>query len=1146
MLTPLSAIITSRKRKLRELFAVATVAESQSHDGFANPDATPSTPAEAHFLQANEIVQGRKFIDQTIPPHHLPPLESLHRSLAALQTPTTLPTPSGEQKLPLAAQPVPCQQTKVSPPQIRPNAATPSHSTLPRAVEVRRPSPPTTSTPVPENATAPTRAAPRPPSTTPITAAQTPPAHRPSSVPIAPAAPTPVSTEAQSQKSPSPPVQTKVAPPPALKSTTSADETSAAAPKPADSRPVESRPAVSGPVAPAQQDNAVSRTKTSLDVPRPADVPSSPESSARSATTPAIHDTSTDTSPDNGGSSHHELPEKQDPKGDRADEGAQGKPADADAHDAEGADSAEDQLIQESLRSSAAARSPGGQKVEAVPAAPAAEPAKSSPQEAEAPSPEKPQNTRPAVERPAVQAVQAVEQVGDSAEIPDSRGNSPEEMDVHPTGPAASAVETAPIVETAPVQPKQEPITDDQAPITPSTPPKQEQTDAASQARQGAVTRVSSGAMRPRSVTEIVAGGLSLDRRPSSSKDEQNQLTPLTSTSSHSPSRGRRPTARKDRQKGQVSAVLFGKHPTRVDEKSVAGSSKDAVQPSDDYYTPLFIQGFARAGSTWMQPLEKILFHANKTVGTADANLAILDHQACKILHRVYHLQSTDKWTLRQPKRCPEPTRPPSHWDMALKEMRWMRTDFREERKWKMAAARNLAEACADWCNASPQERKALQVPAMIPPRSAPADEDVAMTEDAVEDATDNVPTPELVPGDVASPQNADDLSDFLQETVSPSAIFTLHEDDVVFGLRHTAAADQLLGELPVYAPPLKVPTSDPLAPQFDPDASWRRPALPLSKYVEGQMKLISEGPPRKKSRYDYDSDDSDDEAADGGFVSQQQLPSSDNTVLPASTDEVALFRPEMKHIRDRLHAGHQFRPPTDHPMPPQNFYECRHPSQWTCAEDDELRGLVREHSYNWPLISSNLSSRSMYSSGAERRTPWECFERWINLEGMPSDMQKTQYFRTYNSRIESAQRVVIQNQLAAQQAAAAGAAAGGAGGAAAAAAAAQPVRRRQTTPLRVERRRNQKHMALIDAMRKLAKKRETILQKQQQSAAQSAANKKPEPPAQRHNKTPRDYSLIRWERDQALAEKMAAFAQRQDATRRDSSSAGYVRPDES
>lgn len=57
MLTASSAIVASRKRKLRELFAVATQAESLPQDAFANPDAPATTAAEWQFLQTSEILQ---------------------------------------------------------------------------------------------------------------------------------------------------------------------------------------------------------------------------------------------------------------------------------------------------------------------------------------------------------------------------------------------------------------------------------------------------------------------------------------------------------------------------------------------------------------------------------------------------------------------------------------------------------------------------------------------------------------------------------------------------------------------------------------------------------------------------------------------------------------------------------------------------------------------------------------------------------------------------------------------------------------------------------------------------------------------------------------------------------------------------------
>lgn len=713
----------------------------------------------------------------------------------------------------------------------------------------------------------------------------------------------------------------------------------------------------------------------------------------------------------------------------------------------------EDQLLQESIRSAAASGS-----------------------EDEAPS------ATATTSKPLAQPTENT-----SAEVPDSQDEA-DRMDVDAPENAKDSINVQP---TPPLLTPQ--ATRDSVPV------------------ERAVTRVSSGAMRLKSVNEIVgATPRSLDR--GTPKDLDDQLTPSASAPESPASRSK---SRKDRGKGQVSTVLFGKQPKRVEDKAVATAQKEQFHPFDDYYTPLFIQNFTGA-TNWMQPIEKILFHANKTIGTSDANLAILDNQACKVLRRVYHLQQHDKWSLRQPKRCPEPTRPSSQWDVMLQEMKWMRTDFREERKWKTTVARNLAYACAEWHESNAEERLALQVAAHIPPKVSTDGEDVQMGGAEVP-AAESHPTPDLEPSGDAESLLPDDISEVFAETVAPSAIFSLQEDDVVFGLRRTQAADQLLDELPLYGAPLKVPHTDLTNPEFDPDAHWRRPALPLSKYVEGDMKVITKGPPRRRGRFDYRNEDSDDEG-DSTFAADQTV---NLGRVPTVASNVALFNPESKPIRDRLHAGHQFRPPSEHPMPMQSFYECRSASQWTVGEDDELRGLVREYSYNWSLISSMLSTRSTFISGPERRTPWECFERWINLEGLPADMQKTQYFKAYNNRIESAQRVIAQqNQIAAQQASAAGSNI-------------PPMRRRPSVPVRVERRRNQKHLTLIDAMRKLAKKRETAQQKQQQNASQNAVKKAAEPVSQRPSKTPRDYSLLRYERDQALAEKMAQYAARQEAQRR-------------
>lgn len=645
-------------------------------------------------------------------------------------------------------------------------------------------------------------------------------------------------------------------------------------------------------------------------------------------------------------------------------------------------------------------------------------------------------------------------------------------------------------------------------------------------------TEPSTTSTQQKSVAEVLAEHPKPTHPTNRSSSSQSHAGPITPISQSSKGQSRsliRKAKSKDRSK--MSTVIFGKQ-----SRSSSDPAKSLVQnrprtgqaPSDDYFTPLFIHGFT-ANSKWMKPLDQLLNHAHKTVSTPDQHAPVFEYQACRVLRNVYNLQQHGKWSLRQPKRCPEPIRQPSHWDQLLKEMKWMRTDFREERKWKMAAARNLANACTEWYHASPEDRKTLQVNAIIPPILTNGD-DISMEDDTQAQEPENQATPELIPsGESDSPMEMEEEPhQNILDTVAPSAIFALQEDDIVFALHHSPTADRLLDELPMYGSPLTVLKSDIIAPDYDPDAAWKRPALPLSKYIEGEMVLAPSQHACKRSRFRYaqEEDEDEDEVVFGS--SEGKLPH----VEPENTN-VALFRPENKTIRDRLHAGHQFRPPNEYTMPFQTFYECRSYSQWTQSEDDELKSLVREYSYNWSLISNMLASKSLFVPGAERRTPWECFERWVMLEGLPNDMQKTQYFKLWQSRIEAAQQTIRQqNQNAAQQHAQQQQQAGANGPA-------TPIpRRRPSLPMKVERRRNQKHLTMIDAMRKLAKKRETAVHKQQQAASQAAMRKQNEAPQPKvTTKTPREYSIMRWERDQAmaerLAERMAQHRQHQEAQRK-------------
>lgn len=660
-----------------------------------------------------------------------------------------------------------------------------------------------------------------------------------------------------------------------------------------------------------------------------------------------------------------------------------------------------------------------------------------------------------------------------------------------------------------------------------STPRKTSTASYISQDQTKRATRISSGALERKSVSEILGD---TPKVMSPQVDRSALMTPSSAARDEfmqATSAGRlaeRDRRDKERERSKLSTVVFAKPPQLSDdaeptELSQRSPSQGLGSPRErDYLYTLFESRAynSRTGHT----LNHLLGSAHKTLSTADHLVEYQEAMDCRTLKRIYQLQNANRWPLRQLKRAEEPLRPTSSWDFLLDHAKWLRTDFREERKWKMAAAAGVAAWCAEWVASSPEERKSLQV--RVKPHKGPRD-----TGDEADETMHDEPgpafetsqsPPELMPsgedesvsdGGVADPRD-------LAMATEPAAIFSLGPNDFNFTFYKTPAAEKLLQELPLYQPAEIVPDLSKSDLAEKRDAIWKKDLCPISRFAEGKIKVRQIKPPSKRSRYDYDLENSP----------------KDSTPLPPEQTNVALFMPENKHTRDRIHPGHSFRPPSEHPMPTQSFFECRTSSQWTQSEDDELRRLVKDYSYNWSLIASCLSPRSLFFSGADRRTPWECFERWTGLEGLPQEMQKTPYFRAYHGRIENAARHSAAQYEAAQRAAGNNQI---------------PPRRRTTAPVRVERKRTQRYLAMLDGMRKLAKKRETAIQKQQHAADLAATRKmnegnQPKPPV----RTPAEFSQLKHEREIRSAERaeqyrQQLFAQRQFAAQQARQAAGQV-----
>jgi chromatin modification-related protein VID21 len=568
-------------------------------------------------------------------------------------------------------------------------------------------------------------------------------------------------------------------------------------------------------------------------------------------------------------------------------------------------------------------------------------------------------------------------------------------------------------------------------------------------------TRVSSGAIRHKSVSEILGEApktpVSPIEKPHTVEKPTDSARAGVYDSTDSAKLRLKDRRAREKERNKFSTVVFPKQQQQPDKdgdmdlvRQQSGALIKLNEERDYLFTLFQNKAYAPPRGT---ALTALLSSAHKTLTTNNYLLDYQEQMDCRILRRIYDLQHANRWPLRQLKRSAEPPRQAAHWE---------------------------------YIHSDPESRSMLRVQARIPPKDSPCKngpQSATMVSPPAELGNDAMeishPTPDLVPSseeDSVSEGFPDEPRHGLQDTVAPAAIFSLGSDEFTFSLDMTPTAQKLLDELPIYTPVQIAPDTN--LPRFKdlPDASWKTEILPVSKYARGKIMFREDEPARKRSRYDYSQ-----------YSSGSEHPVVE---LPPEQTNVALFQPENRHIRDRIHPAQPFRPPTEYPMPSLGFLESRQSSQWTYAEDEELRSLVEEYSYNWSLISSCLTPSSQFTSGAERRTPWECFERWAGIEGLPSDMSKTAYFRAYHQRIDTAQRNVMAQQAAAQQQQQQQQQQQGSNGNNQ-----QPmplIRRRGTQPIRVDRRRSSKHLALLDAMRKLAKKRETILQKQQHGKQKS------------------------------------------------------------
>ena len=375
---------------------------------------------------------------------------------------------------------------------------------------------------------------------------------------------------------------------------------------------------------------------------------------------------------------------------------------------------------------------------------------------------------------------------------------------------------------------------------------------------------------------------------------------------------------------------------------------------------------------TWRQdtlafPLHDVLEGANKVVSTTDWTVALQEKRFSDAIERIDELKKLGKWSLRQPERARCVPRRKCHRDFLLEEMKWLRTDFREERKWKLATAQKLAHACQQWHLATDKAALCIAArPIEFITREKHHAEDVAM-EDAPSDYQPLTPTEARILSSESMPLPMPGMTNGLCDSHLPRAhaqqvqsppLSTIDDSAHVFQL----GSDEVCAYLPEVGD--GQPTSGVLAslpvyrPLIDREEEWIDPyeALPLittSLYATTPVQVR----PAKKARRtlaDLDRDDGDGE--------------------PVTDVSTSRRRP--------AHLGLQMRPP----LPPHNF-EARQKATWTAELDEHLLAMLSEYGYNWDLIAQALTPANVLYSTSERKTAWDCFERWIQTDPRANDV---------------------------------------------------------------------------------------------------------------------------------------------------------------
>lgn len=331
------------------------------------------------------------------------------------------------------------------------------------------------------------------------------------------------------------------------------------------------------------------------------------------------------------------------------------------------------------------------------------------------------------------------------------------------------------------------------------------------------------------------------------------------------------------------------------------------------------------------QPMAKLLALNHKALSTDAYKEGIVEGRLAVIFGRIEELKRADKWGLRQRVKFKDPKRFPSHWDHLLEESKYVRAGLHGARRHKLAICHTISQAIL--------EHFATKLGTGIknPKESALAE--------------------------INSSANLVNLGDE-QEALQNHFNITDSTAPLVITLHALNPVSQELVASGI--PEMQTFDFSPVEEQF----VNRLGSVPISKFLA--MPSL---------------DDTWCRIAVEEFE-ELKADSGETGALPTEVSNVT------KKLNFRTRADSEIRPPAP---PPQKLMSARVGSAWQPSDDQKLLQLVRDFRNNWTLIAEVMAHTAGsgvganagaaagagalgYTSSVERRTPWQVFERWMQL----------------------------------------------------------------------------------------------------------------------------------------------------------------------